>query len=160
MVFSMVAAIQSASLRSLAVSWICTFMSTVAACDGVLPPQYLRRRPHDRVRAAEAPVQADHPGAGIVFGDARHEPGIRSAEPVDRLVGIADHEKVRAVTARQQLYKFILRRVDVLELVHQNPAVPIPVLGEDLGVLPEEWQPAARYRSARSMAFAVLSSSL
>ena len=78
-------------------------------------------------------AERDHPGRGPVGGaelgreveDAAH---VGTAEPVDRLVGVADHREVAAV-ARERLEQRDLAGVGVLVLVDEHVAEPAPQLG-------------------------------
>jgi len=64
-------------------------------------------------------------------------PHVRGAEPVDGLVGVADHRDV-AVLCGQQADDLVLGEVGVLVLVDEHVAKALPVVLEHVGARPEE----------------------
>ena len=84
-------------------------------------------------RAAVVLVQPDDRGAPQDVGQTIEQRGVGAVEPVDRLVGVADHEEVGLV-GQHGGQQAELGRVDVLHLVdEQMPGAPADGVGE-LGV--------------------------
>ena len=82
-------------------------------------------------------VEYHHPGVGIVLLELEDVADVGAAEPVDALVGVADHAEV-AVLLGEQPKQHVLGVVGVLVLVDQHMEEPVLVLGEDIGERTEE----------------------
>ena len=70
--------------------------------------------------------QAYSPQAGTVGQQPVETPGVRAPEPVDRLVGVPDHEQAFAPPA-PCADQVVLNPVDVLKFIHQQ-------IGERVGL--------------------------
>ena len=81
-------------------------------------------------------LQPDHRGVGEAAGEVEQRPGGRPGEGVDRLVRVADHGQVVALTEPGDEHP-LLQRGDVLELVDHETPVAIPELLGDLRVVLE-----------------------
>jgi hypothetical protein len=90
------------------------------------------RRAQDRVRGAVVLLERDHTGAAEVALELEDVADVRSAEGVDRLVGIADDEDV-LVLAREQLEEAVLRVIRVLIFVDEHVAERLLPAGASLG---------------------------
>ena len=78
-------------------------------------------------------AQGDRAHRWKVFTKPLKQTGIGATKSVYRLVRIADHTKI-AVRRRQQLDQAILSGIDVLELVHANPAEAGTVIVNKVGI--------------------------
>ncbi len=85
--------------------------------------------------------QAHHLHILEVLGEALDVFDARPAPAVDGLVVVAHHEQV-AAAAGQQAQPGILDGVGVLELVHQDVAEAVLVVGQDLGVVAPQFMGA------------------
>ena len=91
----------------------------------------------DRLGRAVVLVEHDHRGVGERLLELEDVADVRAAEPVDRLVGVADHADV-AVLGGEHHDQLVLGGVRVLVLVDEHVAGTAPVVREHLGVLAEQ----------------------
>ena len=87
----------------------------------------------DLRRAAVVHRQVDDLDAREARGDVEQQVGIGAVEAVDRLRRVADEEEVAAATVEQR-HEALLDRVEVLGLVDEEVAEPVP---HDLGPAPD-----------------------
>ena len=73
----------------------------------------------DVLRGPVVLVEHDHRGVGERLFELEDVADVGAAEPVDRLVGVADHAHVVVLRAEQH-HEFVLRLVRVLVLVDQD----------------------------------------
>src|SRR5260370_16447942 len=82
----------------------------------------------ERLLRGAATLVEELRGAAVDGGEvATEQARDRAAEPVNRLVRVADHDQARMRRRRRdELDQLELRGVDVLELVHEDKAKPLP----------------------------------
>src|SRR5258708_27165061 len=82
----------------------------------------------ERLLRGAATLVEELRGAAVDGGEvATEQARDRAAEPVNRLVRVADHDQARMRRRRRdELEQLELRGVDVLELVHEDEAKPLP----------------------------------
>src|SRR5262249_11445335 len=88
-------------------------------------------------RRAIVLLEADDATPREVPLEVEDVPEVRAAEPVDRLVGVADHAEI-SVTGRELAEESVLGGVRVLVLVDEDVSPEVAVVVEDVGVPREE----------------------
>ena len=91
----------------------------------------------DGLGGAEVLVEGDGGGVGERLLELEDVGDVRPPEPVDGLVAVPHHHDV-AVLAGQQDGQGVLDGVGVLVLVDEDVGEAVPVVLEDVGVLPEQ----------------------
>ncbi|MCG7851806.1 MAG: hypothetical protein MIO92_04715, partial [Methanosarcinaceae archaeon] len=89
----------------------------------------------DGVGTAVASFESKKKGMGIIFFEGVDKPDIGAPKPVNGLVGIADNAEIGVIPGGHQYPdQLVLGQVDVLVLVHKEPAEFLSIVLSQSGI--------------------------